>query len=237
MNGDHPRHSDIGVLIPAFREQGRIGGVVARARTHGLDVIVVDDGSPDGTAAEAESAGATVVRHPVNRGKGVALTTGFEYARTHGYEALITLDADGQHDPDEIPKFVEAYRRTGYPVLVGNRMWDSRGMPFVRRCTNRFMSWMLSREMKQYVPDTQCGYRLYRCDVIPFVGTTSERFAAESEILLHIAGRGMTIGAVRIATIYGTERSKIRPGRDTVRFFRMLHNYRRTRRRVPPKAA
>lgn len=220
------------VVIPAYREQGRIGRVVVEAARHGADVVVVDDGSPDGTGAEAESAGARVLRHETNRGKGMALSTGFEHARTNGYTAVITLDADGQHDPAEIPKFIEAYRRTGIPVLVGNRMWNPGGMPPIRRLTNRFMSWMLSREMGQYVPDTQCGYRLFRCDVIPFVEAKSERFAAESEILLHVASRGIRIGAVRITTIYGDEKSKINPIPDTVRFWRMLQAHRRTRRRA-----
>ena len=221
------------VIIPAYREEGRIGAVVRSSREHapGTDVIVVDDGSPDGTASEAEAAGAVVVRHPANRGKGVALATGFAHARAHGYEALVTLDADGQHDPAEIPKFIETYRRTGFPVLVGNRMWDTAHMPRVRRWTNRLMSWLLSREMGQYVPDTQCGYRLFRSDVIPFVEAKSERFAAESEILLHVAARGMQIGAVRISTIYRDEKSKINPVSDTVRFLRMLLANRRTRRR------
>lgn len=221
------------VVIPAFREEGRIGPVVhaVRQKAPDADIVVVDDGSPDGTAAEAEGAGALVVRLPLNRGKGVALSTGFAYAREHGYEAVVTLDADGQHDPAEIPKFIEAYRRTGYPVLVGNRMWDTVQMPPIRRLTNRLMSWLLSREMRQYVPDTQCGYRLFRCDVIPLVEARSERFAAESEILLHVAERGLQIGAVRVSTIYRDEKSKINPFSDTVRFLRMLRAHRKTHRR------
>ena len=225
------------IVIPAFREQSRIGPVVTAARGHGADVVVIDDGSPDATAVEAEAAGAFVIRHPVNRGKGMALATGFEFARAHGYVAVITMDADGQHDPAEIAKFLEAFRRTGLLVLVGNRMWDPHGMPWVRFLTNMFMSWMLSREMKQYVPDTQCGFRLFRCDVIPYVGAKSERFAAESEILLHVAARGMQIGSVRVSTIYRGEKSKINPFLDTWRFFGMLRAHRRGRRAPRPAAA
>lgn len=220
------------VIIPAFREEKRIGDVVRAVRRSGLDVVVVDDGSQDATATVATEAGAKVIRHERNQGKGVALNTGFEYARKSGYDAVITMDADGQHSPDEVPKFIEAYVRTGIPVLVGNRMADVKGMPLVRRLTNQFMSWLLSRAMGQYVPDTQCGFRLYRCDVIPFVSAQAERFAAESEILLHIAARGIAIGAVRITTIYADEKSKIRPGVDTVRFLAMLLRYRRERDRM-----
>ncbi len=219
-------------IIPAYREGGRIGPVVEAARRTGVGVVVVDDGSGDGTAGEAERAGAIVLRHERNRGKGAAMATGFGYAREHGCSGVVALDADGQHDPAEIAKFIETYRRTGLPVLVGNRMWNPEGMPLVRRLTNRWMSWLLSREMNQFVPDTQCGYRMFRCDILPFVAAETEGFAAESEILLKVASRGIQIGSVRISTIYGDERSKIRPLRDTVRFFRMLRAYRAGRRRA-----
>ena len=205
--------------------------MVRAVREQGLDVAVIDDGSSDRTAAEAEAAGAKVVIHSQNMGKGVALNTGFTYAREHGYDAVITMDADGQHDPAEAKKFIEAYVRTGIPVLIGNRMADVETMPRIRLWTNQFMSWMLSRVMGQYVPDTQCGYRLYRCDVIPFVSARSERFAAESEMLLHIAGRGFKIGAVRISTIYADEKSKINPVADTFRFISMIWRYRQELRR------
>lgn len=219
------------VVLPAFREARTIRAIVGQIRAMGLPVVVVDDGSDDETGREAEAAGAVVVRHPVNRGKGVALTTGFQWAHANGYEAAVTLDSDGQHDPAEITQFIEAYRRTGIPVLIGNRMWNPEGMPRVRRWTNHTMSWLLSREMKRYVPDTQCGYRLIRCDLVPFVAARSERFAAESEILLRMAERGIRIDSVRIRTIYGEEKSRINPFTDTIRFIRMLWTYRRSRRR------
>ena len=215
------------VIVPAYREEGRIGAVVKGILRHAAHVVVVDDGSPDNTAVEAEQAGAIVLRHGVNKGKGIALNTGFDYAQQNGFEFLITLDADGQHDPEEIPRFVETYRRTGTPVLIGNRMDGAGAMPFVRRWTNRYMSWLLSRRMGQRVPDTQVGYRLYRCDVIPRVPEESGRFAAESEILLLLAEKGITLGAVPIQVIYRDEKSKINPFKDTVRFYRMLHRRRR----------
>ena len=220
------------VVIPAYREQRMIRGVVQSVLKYVPTVIVVDDGSPDRTAEEAAAAGAVVVRHAANMGKGVALNTGFNYARDNRYDYLITLDADGQHDPADIPRFIEAYERTGIPVLVGNRMGVLSNMPLVRKWTNRYMSWLLSRAMNQYVPDTQCGFRLYRCDVLPFIEAQAARFAAESEILLHIASRGIHMDSVPITVIYNDEKSKINPIRDTFRFFLMLARYYRGRNLV-----
>ena len=222
-------------VIPALDEAEGITEVVQTVRACGIDVLVVDDGSRDETARVAEEAGAIVLRHDMNLGKGMALATGFTWAREHGVNAVITLDADGQHDPLEIPKFIEAYQRTGIPVLVGNRMWNPAGMPCIRRLTNGYLSGVLSREMGQFVPDTQCGFRLYRCDIIPFVAAHSAGYAAESEILLHVADRRIRIGSIRIRTIYRDQKSRISPLRDTLRFYRMLRAHRaakRLRRRV-----
>lgn len=213
------------VIVPAYMEQRKINDLVKRVLRYTRHVIVVDDGSTDRTSEEAADAGAVVIRHERNMGKGIALNTGFTYARDNHFDYLITMDADGQHDPADIPRFIEAYVRTGIPVLIGNRMGNLGGMPLVRRCTNRLMSWYLSRFMKQYVPDTQCGFRLYRCDVIPFISTEAKRFAAESEILLHVAARGIRIDSIPIAVIYQDEQSKINPFNDTLRFIWMIHRY------------
>lgn len=214
------------VIIPAYREAGRIGAVVREALTYLPDVWVVDDGSPDATAAEAGAAGAKVIRHGTNRGKGAALDTGFRAAREAGFEFVITMDGDGQHAPADLPRFQQVYRETGTPVLVGTRMSDTRTMPPLRRRTNRFMSRLLSLEMGQRVPDTQCGYRLYKLAVVPEISAESKRFAAESEILMDLSRKGIRIGSVPVATIYGGEKSKIHPVKDTFRFVRMLVRYR-----------
>ena len=217
------------VIVPAYREEKRIGRVVRGILAHCPNVLVVDDGSDDRTAEEARAAGAEVIRHPGNRGKGSALNTGFERARQMGCEFVITVDGDGQHDPADLPAFMETYRKAGTPVLVGNRMDRTETMPWHRLLTNRFMSWLLSRKMGQHVPDTQCGYRLFRADVLPAMPPTAERFAAESEVLLELSERGVKIGSVPIRVIYSDEKSKIRPLRDTVRFFSMLRRRDRAR--------
>lgn len=219
------------IIIPGYQEEKRIGAVVKACLKHCPHVVVVDDGCTDDTSGAAKAAGAVVLRHAVNQGKGVALNTGFKHAIEQGFEFLITLDADGQHDPEEIPAFVDAYRQTGSGAIIGNRMTDPKAMPFVRKMTNWSMSWLLSQKMKQHVPDTQVGYRLYRCKDIGDIQITSPRYAAESEILLHLAARGVKIGAVPIRVIYREDaESKIRPIRDTIRFFSMLRQFDESRR-------
>ena len=210
------------ILIPAYREESRIGAVVRAVTRFVPKVVVVDDGSPDATAAVARQAGAVVLVHAENQGKGGALRTGFRYAREQGAAFVLTMDGDGQHAPEDVPVFLEAFSKGVCPVIVGNRMDDTHGMPLVRRLTNGFMSALLSRKMGQRVPDTQNGFRLYRTDVIPQMPERESGFAAESEILLELALLGVTIGSVPVRVIYGGEQSKIRPLRDTMRFFRML---------------
>jgi glycosyltransferase involved in cell wall biosynthesis len=214
------------VLLPAYQEGGRIGAAVKAVLPYGPDVVVVDDGSTDATADEAREAGAIVVAHARNMGKGVALHTGFKHVLDAGYDCVVTMDGDGQHAPEDLPGFLDVYRRDGARVVVGNRMADPRTMPWVRRLTNRFMSWLLSRRMGQHVPDTQNGYRLYGREVLPvLLAAVSAGFAAESEVLLDLAAAGERIASAPTRIIYGDERSKIRPVRDTLRFFGMLRHH------------
>lgn len=210
------------VVMPALNEVAHIGGLVEKLRALHLNVLVVDDGSTDGTAEIARSAGAEVIRHERNQGKGASLAEGFRYAAAEGYDALVTMDADGQHDPSDVPRFFDTYDRTGIPVLIGNRMHDRDRMPLIRRMTNRLMSRMLNRRMNQYVPDTQNGFRLYQTDVVTMVIPQTGGFAAESEILLKLDEIDIRMGAVPIAAIYGDEKSHIRPLHDSKIFFRML---------------
>ncbi len=215
-------------VIPAFRESAEIAAVVAGVRAHGIRVIVVDDGSPDDTSEAARRAGADVVRHPRNCGKGAALRTGFARAREAGCAWILTLDADGQHDPADIPAFVTAAAQDDCDALVGNRMRDLGDMPLLRRWTNRAMSRWISRAAGQTIPDSQCGFRAYRAAVLDNVSCRTDHFEMETEILIRLARRGCRIVSVPIRTIYRAEQSKIRPVRDTLRFWRMWRMLRET---------
>ncbi len=209
-------------VVPAFREAGRVGDVVRRLRSVVPEVLVVDDGSPDATATEARDAGARVIVHERNRGKGGALRTGFAAALARGADPVLTLDADGQHLPEEVPRLIECASRTGADIVVGTRRLDPREMPFVRRWTNRTMSAVLSLAAGCRIGDTQSGFRLFRARVLREVPVTTEGFDLESEILVRAARRGFRIREAVVSTVYGTEKSKIRPVQDTLRFLELL---------------
>lgn len=209
-------------VIPAYNEAERIGPVVEGARRYVDAVVVVDDGSKDETSKVAAAAGAEVVRHPTNYGKGRALETGLAWAADHGFDAAITLDADGQHLPEEIPRFTDAYRRYHPDIVLGTRMGDHRGMPFVRMMTNFVTSVLISCVAGRRISDSQSGYRLLKCATAGRLTLTGSRFDAEPEILVMASRRGMTIREVPISTVYGTEVSKIHPLHDTIRFVKLM---------------
>jgi glycosyltransferase involved in cell wall biosynthesis len=214
-----------GTVIPACNEEYRIGDVLDGVKRYipADQIVVVDDGSTDGTAAVADTAGVRVLAHRTNRGKGVALRTGFEYLMTHTrIEAIFTLDADGQHDPDEIPAFIEHYRKRHVDILIGNRMFRTEGMPFIRLLTNQFTSRVLSLRTGCTIDDSQSGYRLIRSSLLRALDFVTGHFDLESELLIKAALRGAVIDSVPIRTIYMDERSKINPLRDTVRFFMLV---------------
>lgn len=218
-------------IVPAYFEERNIADVVRGIRGQGMSVLVVDDGSTDATAEQAVAAGATVLRHPVNRGKGAALQTGFHHAIQQGVSWIVTMDSDGQHDPADLPSFC-ALASGDIAVIVGNRMGDIADMPRLRRLTNRFMSWLLSLMIGQRVADTQCGYRAYRADVLPLLFTKTTRYDAESEVLVRLGRAGYRIESVPIRTIYhAAPKSKINPFADTARFFAMLRRLHRESRR------
>ena len=214
-------------LIPAFNEAAHVAQVVTGARVH-LPVLVVDDGSTDGTAACAEQAGANVLRQNPNRGKGAALRAGFGWALNAAYQAVLTLDADGQHDPAEIPKFADAYLARGADLVIGAR--DFQLMPLVRRLANTTGRWAFSWAIGQPIRDNQSGYRLIGRRLLEVILTGDEAgFEFEMEVIVTCIRRGFLLDWVPIRTIYAGERSHIRPWRHTLNFLRMVWQIRRSR--------
>jgi glycosyltransferase involved in cell wall biosynthesis len=210
----------VAAVIPAYNPGPVLGRVATAAASElGADsVFVIDDGATDGSIAHAREAKVHVVAHPANRGKGAALRTGFAAALTAGADWVFTLDADGQHDPREMGGFLAVAARGRYQVLVGNRMADTRDMPWLRLFANRATSAVVSLLAGQRIADSQSGYRLIAAPVLAALGLRYDRFEAESEILVKAARAGFRIGGVPIRTIYGEEKSNIHPLRDTIRF-------------------
>ena len=210
------------VIIPAYNAAKTLGRLLDRIRPLGLDVVVINDGSTDETAAVASQTGTLVINHLRNHGKGAALRTGFAYALQAGYELVVTMDSDGQHDPLEIPALLEAAAQPGSAIVVGQRAMSESSMPFARRCTNRFMSWLVSRMAGAPMPDSQCGFRVIRREVLATIRLSSRRFDIETEMLLAAARRKWPIRFVPIRTIYERHSSHIRPVVDGLRFFRLV---------------
>ena len=224
--------SNVAALIPGYFEEKHIREIATRTKAQLDRVLVVDDGSTDRTSEEAKAAGVEVIRHEKNAGKGAAIKTGMRaLLDAPGVEFILILDGDGQHLPAEIPNFLAEANATGAPMVVGNRMGDVRDMPFVRKCTNRYMSWTISRVIGQRVPDSQCGFRMFhRTLAAEFLSMATISFDFETEMLALAARRGFRIGAAKVSTIYGDEVSKIHPLRDTVRFFKLLKRLKREAR-------
>jgi glycosyltransferase involved in cell wall biosynthesis len=215
----------IAVLIPALNAAQTLAEAITKIKTvlQGSWIVVVDDGSTDETAGIAEASGANVVRHPVNRGKGAALTTGFDHIlHTSQAECVITLDADLQHDPMEIPRFISRWERGTADLIVGHRRKTGSGMPMHRRMSNQLTSFLVSARTGQAIRDSQCGFRCIGRSVLTEVRCSSSGFEAETEMLIRAAQHGFVIDFVPISTIYDGERSSMTHWQTTRRFLEVL---------------
>jgi len=210
------------VIIPTYNEAKEIARLVKEIRRQNLDVIVVDDGSSDNTYQIAKDSGAVALRNQNNEGKGASLIKGFNYALTYDYDAVITMDGDGQHLPEDIPFFLRLAEYSNSGIFIGNRMQRTKTMPRVRIITNRFMSWLISCIAKQKIPDTQCGFRLIKKDVLIKMNLVTRKYETESEILIKGARLGFKIESVPIRAVYMNEKSQINPFIDTLRFFSFI---------------
>ncbi|MFH1406473.1 MAG: glycosyltransferase family 2 protein [Candidatus Omnitrophota bacterium] len=210
------------VLIPGYNVEGAIGPLVAAVKAKGLDAVVVNDGSRDNTASVARSMGAHVLDHDKNLGKGAAIRNGLSYLTGCDYDVIITMDGDGQHDPADIDFFLSKSESSQAALLIGNRMHNPTGMPFVRYATNTFMSYLLRKITKIEIPDTQCGFRLIRKKLLQNLALKTNKFEIESEMVVQAAKLGLGIESVPIKSIYQGEKSTIHPVRDTLRFIGFL---------------
>jgi glycosyltransferase involved in cell wall biosynthesis len=210
------------VVVPTYNESGAIAAVLAQIRKQGLDVVVVDDGSSDGTAGIAERSGAVVLRNNRNEGKGASLAKGFRYCLAKDFDAVITMDGDGQHLPEDSAQFLHQARVSEADIFIGTRMSKTQHMPTVRFLTNRFMSWVISQVTGQNIPDTQCGFRLIRRRILEKLSLKSRKYEIESEMLIQAARLGAKIESVPIETVYAGQKSRINPLIDAWRFLRFI---------------
>lgn len=221
------------VLVAAYDASKTIESVLTETRRHWPGaVVVVDDGSRDGTGAAAESLADVVLRHEANRGKGAALVTGLNYLRENGYDAAITLDADGQHPPELIPEFVAKYKEASCDLVLGCRPFALRRMPLLRLLGNRLSSFWVSVACGRSISDSQCGFRLYDLRRIPLEKLTAHGFNAETEILLETCRQGGSIEQVKVPLVYDDSRSHFDQLGDTLAIARVIARYLFSRRRT-----
>jgi glycosyltransferase involved in cell wall biosynthesis len=221
----HSPRNSFAVLIPAFNAELSLSELVGRLKkiTKDIPVIVVDDGSTDGTAEIAGALGTTLLRHGKNQGKGAALQTGFSWIRNRDdIDFVLTVDADLQHQPEDIPKFFDLQKRTGADIVIGWRERRGTGMPLHRMLSNTITSSLVGMRTGIVIRDSQCGFRLIRRSVLERVQLESAGFEAETEFLLKAAGKGCTIEFVPVKTIYGNEKSSMTHWTTTKNFIKVL---------------
>ena len=206
-------------IIPALNAERTVPRVIEQARQQIEPVVVIDDGSSDRTGDVARAAGAIVLRHDVNRGKGGALKTGFRWARENGYDGVITLDADGQHLPSEIPKFLRQRAEGGEDLIIGGRAHLFGQMLPRRRNANRFSAWCIAKCSGVPITDSQSGFRFYSARLIDGIDLHTDGFDMESEVIVRAGRRGFRIVTIPIdlGFVDGLSTSHYKPLKDTLR--------------------
>ena len=205
------------ILIPAYNAQETLGSVLKKIEPLKIDTLVVDDGSSDETKRVASENGAQLLEHPFNLGKGAALRTGFRYILQKDYQVVITLDADGQHDPSEIPSLLKIFQIVKPDILIASRAAEFGKMTFLRRFWNRLGVKAVARLCHSDITDSQSGFRLIRTEVLKGVDLSTSRFETELELLIKACKKGFSVLSVPINTqqVDGTGSSHFRPVADT----------------------
>lgn len=213
----------IWAVIPAYNEAVGLGDFLLKIKGKGVSALVVDDGSVDNTYQVALKHADIIVKNQKNFGKGLSLRKGIEYlVNREKFDYLITMDADGQHSPEDLSKFIRE-AESGSLFVIGNRMDNPKNMPGLRVITNKFMSWLISKIAGQKIADSQCGFRLIKREIIEKLTIKTKKFEIESEMLLNVARLGYPIKSINIESIYSKHlSSKIKPFSDTLRFIKFI---------------
>jgi glycosyltransferase involved in cell wall biosynthesis len=222
--------SEIVILIPSYNEGNRIGDVIRKCLNCNMDILIVNDGSTDNTVEVLKefegqrNNKVTILTHPLNMGKGEALKTGFNYVVDKDYSGVITIDADGQHDVNEIDDFLAEIDKNNPDLIVGSRFGNTEGMPLIRRLVNRTTSWIISEIAGKKIEDVQSGYRFLKTIVLKNIKLETKNFDTEPEILLKAGWFNFKITNIPIRTIYYLDefKSHVNPVKDTVKFFKLV---------------
>jgi len=221
--------TNIAILIPAFDEEKYIKDVISECLQYNLDLIIIDDGSSDRTVEIIEKFPKPVeprillIKHKLNKGKGAALKTGFNFAVKNNYSGVITLDADGQHNVSEIKYFINMAENENPDIIVGSRFKNTRGMPFIRLATNFFTSWLISTIAGKKIDDVQSGFRYISSRALKNINLETKNFDTEPEMLLKASWLNYTIKNIPISTIYHKDFvSHVNPVKDTIKFFKLV---------------
>lgn len=215
-------------VIPCLNEENSIAPLVLALRQQLATVAVVDDGSSDQTALKAKDAGALVLRHEHNCGKGASLQTGFSHLLKLGFAWAVTLDGDGQHDPADLPALRQCAEQTGARLVIGNRMPRAQAMPPLRRWVNRWMSRKLSHRAGRALPDTQCGFRLIHLPTWASLPLSARHFEVESEMLMAFLSANHPVEFVPVHVVAAARRSRIRPLTDSWRWWKWWRKIKQT---------
>lgn len=214
-------NNSVCAVVPFYNEKETLDFVLDETLKYVEFIFAVNDGSNDDSYQDArKKSRIKVIDLDKNYGKGKALSVGFEEAISSGFQFVITLDADLQHDPKYIPILIEAL--SSFDIVIGNRLKNLEGMPLQRRLSNKITSFFLTIKTGQEILDSQCGFRAFRSRVLQDIKTKSFGFEAESEILVKAAKKRFTIGFVDIPTIYGNEKSKMQPVKAIMGFIKVL---------------
>jgi glycosyltransferase involved in cell wall biosynthesis len=221
--------TNIAILIPAFNEGKYIKNVLSECLLYRLDLIIIDDGSTDNTIEIIEKfpkpAGPKIIliRHQLNKGKGEALKTGFNFAAKNNYSGVITMDADGQHKVSEIEDFIRMAENENPDIIVGSRFKNTKGMPFIRMATNFFTSWLISAIAGKKIDDVQSGFRYVSLRALKNINLETKNFDTEPEMLLKASWLNYIIKNIPVSTIYHKDFvSHVNPIKDTIKFFKLV---------------
>ncbi len=214
------------ILVPAYNEENTIVDVIESLNESGYHYLIINDGSTDFTTMLARSYSKWTIGYPKNKGKGFAIKLGAEEIINKGYDYILVMDADGQTSLDDIPQFLTALKmRPGVKIIIGNRLYKPKNMPFIRLLTNKFMSWLISILIGIKIPDTQCGFRLLHRSVFNLL-SKEDKFGYETEQLLQAGIKGLEIVSVPVKTIYFKNRkSKINPIKDTIKWIKVIWRF------------